>query len=833
MKKKAVIKLFTLCLCGALTVTGAVTHSHASTSENDATALPIVQTAQTQWDNVKTEIPSTKAVAFAEKDETVYILANADGSTGKIIVSDWLKNASSVASLRDLTSLSDLENVKGDESFTQNQDEITWNAQGKDIYYQGTTTKELPVCVKVTYLLDGQAIKPAELKGKSGHVTIRYTYENHQSEKVEIGGKQEEIYVPFTMLTGLLLDGDIFQNVEVTGGRLVNDGDRYVVVGLAFPGLQQNLNVDADKFDIPDSLEIEADVTNFSLGTSVTVATNELFSKLDVEKYDSLEDLQNATSKLTDAMEQLLDGSGQLSDGLKTLLEKSGDLASGVDQLATGTQDLHDGAKALDDGAAELATGAAKLNSGLDTITSNNDSLNDGARQVFETLLGTARTQLVAAGLQVPEMTIDNYGTVLDGVIASLDENAVYATALQTVTNAVNDKRDYIQEQVTAAVQTQVENGVTAAVRTQVEEKVTAAVQSQVEEKVTAAVRSQVEEKVTSAVSAEVTSKVTEAIRQNVFAQVVLAATNMDTDAYNTAVEAGMIPEENQQAILAAVDAKMASDEIGSMITAKTEEQMASDEVNALIAQNTEAQMASEDIKTVIAAKTGEQMATDEVKTIIAQNAEAQMTTDEVKAIIATNVNAKMAEDSIRQLVAQNTEAQVQKAITDNMAGDEVQGKLAAASEGAKSVINLKASLDSYNTFYHGIQSYTAGVSQAASGAGQLASGAQRLKDGSSKLYAGTEQLNTGMQTLKDSIPALIDGIQKLHDGSTELKDGLQKFDDEGIQKLVDAVDGDLEGLSERIKATANVSKHYKNYSGIEDGTNGQVKFIYRISGIE
>lgn len=785
MKKKTVVKLITLCLCGALTITSAaslvsangaaenestLTATGAPESTEAATIAEILNGYVTAPDNANaSESKNT------EKDETVYVLAGADGSSQKIIVSDWLKNPSGATSIKDLTSLTEVENVKGDEACTWSEDGITWSSQGKDVYYQGTSSKELPVSVKVTYLLDGKEIMPEALKGKSGHVTIRYTYENHQQETVLIGGNKEQISVPFAMLTGVLLDGEAFTNVEVIGGKLFNDGDRNIVVGLAFPGLQENLNLDAEKFTIPDSLEIQADVQNFSIGTAVTVATNELFNKLDMEKFDSISDLQNAMGQLTDGMTQLLDGSGQLTDGLSQLLEKSGELVNGVDQLASGAKELQMGTASLDGGAADLAAGASKLSSGLSTIASNNDSLNGGARQVFETLLATARTQLLSAGLTVPEMTIENYGTVLNGVIASLDENAVYATALQTVTDAVNAKRDYIQQQVTAAVTAEVENGVKAAVQSQVTAQVTSAVQS------------------------EVASKVTSTIRQNVFAQVVQTATGMDVETYQGAVTAGMISEENQNAILAAVDAKMASEEIQAMISAKTEEQVSSEEVKGMITQTTEAKMASE----------------------------------EISSLISSNVTAKLAEDSIQQLIAQNTEIQVQKAITDTMAGEEVQGKLAAASAGAKAVIDLKSSLDSYNTFYGGIQSYTAGVAQAAAGAGQLAAGTQALKDGTAKLSAGATQLSDGMTTLQASLPALVDGITQLCDGSAALKDGLQKFDEEGIQKLTGAVNGDLEALSERAKATIHASKHYNNFSGISDDMSGQVKFIYRIAGIE
>ena len=249
-------------------------------------------------------------------------------------------------------------------------------------------------------------------------MTIRFDYQNMQYEEVLLDGKTEKIYVPFTMLTGMLLDTEVFRNVTISNGKLINDGDRIAVVGIAFPGLQEDLAISKEKLDIPDYVEISADVENFEMGMTMTLATTELFGAIDSDKLDLHE--------LTDAMDQLMDGSSQLYDGLCTLLEKSGDLVSGINKLAEGAAQLKAGAESLDSGAAQLQAGAAQLSSGLNTLNANSSSLNGGARQVFSSLLSMANTQLSEAGLSVPALTIDNYASVLDGVIASLDDTAGY-----------------------------------------------------------------------------------------------------------------------------------------------------------------------------------------------------------------------------------------------------------------------------------------------------------------------------------------------------------------------------------------------------------------------
>ncbi|MEE1329716.1 MAG: hypothetical protein U0K18_00725, partial [Acutalibacteraceae bacterium] len=231
-----------------------------------------------------TENNNTKAA----KDETVYVIANADGSVKKIIVSDWIKNSLSEKNLKDKSELKDVKNVKGDESYVMDSDNMrVWNADGEDIYYQGTISKELPVDLKVSYKLDGRSVSADEIAGKSGKATIRFDYVNKQYSEVTIDGKTEKIYVPFVMLTGLMLDNDVFSNVEVSNGKLINDGDRTVVAGFALPGLKENLAIDSSKLEIPDYVEVTADVKNFSLTTTLTLATNSLFNEFDTSKLNT------------------------------------------------------------------------------------------------------------------------------------------------------------------------------------------------------------------------------------------------------------------------------------------------------------------------------------------------------------------------------------------------------------------------------------------------------------------------------------------------------------------------------------------------------------------
>ena len=603
------------------------------------------------------------------RDETVYVIANTDGSVRQIIVSDWIQNGLAAAQVEERSELSQVEAVKGSATYTLGQDNArVWDAQGQDLYYQGSIEKALPVDMTVTYQMDGQTVTPGQIAGKSGHVTIRFDYENRQYEMVEIDGTEEKIYVPFAMLTGLLLDSDRFTNVTVSNGKLFCDGSHTAVVGVAFPGLQEDLAMEKDRLDIPDYVEIEADVKDFSLATAVTVASSGLFDQLDDETLEKLElgELTGGIGRMTDAMDQLMDGSSQLYDGLCTLLDSSQQLIDGVDRLCQG----------------------------LNELTSHNSQLNGGAKQVFQSLIAAANSQLQTSGLTVPELTVDNYSQVLESLLQQLDGASAYAES-------------EARKKIEAAVAAQ-------------QEQVSAAVEQAVEQQMAA--------------------QVEQAVEQQVWQQV-LSAAGLTEEAYDAGTAAGAIPQKQQEQLQAALKAQMASETI--------------------------------------------------------------------KGLISQTKAAKMESDEIRALMGQKTEQTMAELVEENLQSEEVQSQIRSAAEqasaGAQSIRSLKEQLDSYRSFYQGLLAYTAGVAQARDGAAQLQS----------------------------SLPALTDGVTRLRDGSMELSDGLRQFREEGIQKLADALGGDLGQLSSRLKAIREAAQNYRSFSGDAEDMPSQVRFIYRMEAIE
>ena len=349
-------------------------------------------------------VPVTSvSAAVPEKEQTVYVNADQNGNTEKVIVSNWLKNTGKEASITDKSSLSDIKNVKGEEEFTQNSDgTITWAAGGEDIYYQGSTSEELPVAVKMTYFLDGKEIQPSQLAGKSGKVKIRIDYENKSSQTVKVNGKEEQISTPFMMATGMILPTEKFSNVDVTNGKVISDGQNEIVMGIGFPGLSDSLKLSEiegmEDTEIPDYVEITADVTDFSLALTATVATTGTLNELGMDDIDSLDDLKSSLDELTDASTALVEGSRELSDGIDQLNSSADEFVSGLNSADDGAGQLKAGIDMMNGQKGQLIDGVNQLAGGLQTLQGGSQALKEGVSSYTE-----GANQLFAGVSQVDE----------------------------------------------------------------------------------------------------------------------------------------------------------------------------------------------------------------------------------------------------------------------------------------------------------------------------------------------------------------------------------------------------------------------------------------------
>lgn len=760
----------------------------------------------------------------ADKDESVYLISDANGNVNKTIVVDHLKNKDKKDTLEDASNLSDIENVKGKEKFTQSGDKLTWQAGGKDIYYQGTATEEPPVTQKVTYYLDGKEISPEDLAGKSGKVKIRFDYTNTTSYTETVNGEKQTVSVPFAAITGLVL-GDGFENIEVTNGKAEVSDSSSVVLGYALPGLKDSLGIKDKDLDgdvnIPEYMEMTADVKNFSMPAAMTFVVNASdyvsTDGIDTSDLDDMiNDLKDASTQLQDGSKTLAEGTDTLADGLSTLQSKLGTFASGVGTLQSGLKTYTDGVSTLSGGlntlgnsTGALVSGADKLNSGAGQLASGSATLKDGLKSYTDgaSQLNTGLNQLN-----------DNTGSLATGV-TSLNDGA---KTLSDGINAANKGAAGVSAGA-AQLKTSIDTAKTGA-------DSLAAGAKQVDEGVGQLTQS--------------LSDMPETIKTNINKSLeplneLNVGTLFKTLGY---IDTDKITADN---VSAAADA--AVNNAGDIIDALTnmQNQNPSATYNQILVGLSQGkgavsvysavnQSVTDSASTVQALKDGSAKVSDGASSLDAGLGQLSDGASELSS------GASDLAKGTTQLATGATELQTG---TQSLAD-----KLPELTKGITSLVNGSNELVKNNdTLNVGATALNAGASQLSAGTQSLmnsvptlTSGIKQLVDGSNTLVANNAQLNSGASQLADGTNQIVSGVDQLTTGSKTLSegahtlaDGMVQFNEEGINKILDAYNGDLKPFTDKLQAVIDAGEEYQTYSAIADGQTGSVKFIYKLASID
>lgn len=707
MKNREYRVLVTLALMASLVVGNiAGTSANVQAADNKDKSTEIKKTSETK----------TSSSATPAKDETVYVKVDDAGNQKDVTVSDQLKNISSLGTIDDVSDLKDIKNVKGDETFSENNGKLVWQGDKKDICYQGTTTKKIPVGMKVTYELDGKKVSADDLEGKSGHLKIHYEYQNTSADS----GK----YTPFLMATGLLMDGEKFSNVTVDNGKVISDGDRDIVIGMGLPQLKEQLtsvSSKVDDLDIPDSFTVEADVTDYEKVEAVTVATNEVFNEVGTDKFDSLDELKDSMTELQDASNKLVSGSGELKDGLDTLLSSSGTLVSGIDQLASGGNTLAGGTGSLVSGMQSAKTGSSQLAGGVkalsDGVSGMQAQVSDGVKDLSN---GVSSVQ---AGVE----TIHGIAEQADkGVDLAKDGAKGLCTGLETASESAGEIATAARKLCTVL------GGNQQTVQVEQQQEVTVD----------------------------------------------------NSDIYNQiAALAEQMTDENDKAAVENV----------------------LNQISATKTQTVDVQAEVEVENPYVTALNGIASGADALSKQLSANGE-------IGGGAATLYGT-----------LSSTQGATVKAATAGLSG-------ALASDGSlqRGISLLQSGVGEMGTkLGAGTNELLSGIGTLQKGADSLDSGLGTLTSGASQLNSGAGTLSTGLNTLQSSTGALVSGVEQLDSGAAELNSGMIQFNEEGIEKLVSVFDGDIDALLDKANELLDASKEYKNFSGIADGMDGSVKFIF------
>lgn len=798
----------------------------------------------------------------ADKDESVYLISDANGNVNKTIVVDHLKNKDKKDTLEDASNLSDIENVKGKEKFTQSGDKLTWQAGGKDIYYQGTATEEPPVTQKVTYYLDGKEISPEDLAGKSGKVKIRFDYTNTTSYTETVNGEKQTVSVPFAAITGLVL-GDGFENIEVTNGKAEVSDSSSVVLGYALPGLKDSLGIKDKDLDgdvnIPEYMEMTADVKNFSMPAAMTFVVNASdyvsTDGIDTSDLDDMiNDLKDASTQLQDGSKTLAEGTDTLADGLSTLQSKLGTFASGVGTLQNGLKTYTDGVSTLSGGlntlgnsTGALVSGADKLNDGAGQLASGSATLKDGLKSYTDGANGLAKG---ASDLDAGIGTLaEKSGTLVDGA-TKLDDGA---SQLSASASSINEGIKSLDTGLKTPLTDKEKAGYQAAAKDSVDKQFsnpdneanyenTKAKASGVyyetmtsEDSVKQAVQLlKNDSDLMNMINATVGATVETAIKDSV-PNLASKDTATIKKTYNNSPKL-------QQSVKEVLNLPQAIPDYDALVSAIVDQKLndMATKVMAGVANN------SKD-------KVGEAVA-DAAKTGAENAAQSAVITgiESAKSNVSSQINAKQengyslvtgadALSTVASSLANGTKSLVNSIPT-------LTGGIKQLKDGSSQLNAGAAKLTSNNdTLNAGATALNAGASQLSAGTQSLmnsvptlTSGIKQLVDGSNTLVANNAQLNSGASQLADGTNQIVSGVDQLTTGSKTLSegahtlaDGMVQFNEEGINKILDAYNGDLKPFTDKLQAVIDAGEEYQTYSAIADGQTGSVKFIYKLASID
>ncbi len=457
--KNQSIKIISLITCAALLISGGLMYyNHNNLAHANSKAEKDIKKAEKEIDKAYPSLLNSNG-DNKDKIETTYAIMDSDGNLTKTIVSEQLANNKKEKTLNDVSNLKNIENTSGNEKFTQDGNNLTWDADGNKIQYKGDATTELPVDVKVSYYLDGQRKTAKEIAGKSGNITIRFDYDVKREEVAN--GKTYKH--PYTMASGLILDNAHFSDVKVSGGKAVDNGNQTIAFGIAFPSMNENLGIDRSKMNIPSFVEISAYTDKFEIVGTYTLALSGLFNDINTTE------VNGAKGKI----QEVKNGLNLLSDSSNKLLKGADDLAAGATEFDNGMAAFVSGVNKLQDGSGKLTSGMDELSKGLMTLSANSAQINDGIAKLELSIFDNATKQMRSkTGDESITLTPATYVQVIQGIsdnaIATAEHKLRASLAKQGVTDAnlqnqilsvaynslmSSDKTEASMDEIAAAIQ--------------------------------------------------------------------------------------------------------------------------------------------------------------------------------------------------------------------------------------------------------------------------------------------------------------------------------------------------------------------------------------------
>ncbi|AVQ37872.1 hypothetical protein C7M56_03935 [Clostridium botulinum] len=764
---------------------------------------------------------SSSAVYAADtikKDESVYVTLNQNGVIKEKIVSDWLHSENAGISIKDKSELTGIKNIKGNEKPEISGDKVTWKSDKKDIFYQGKTDKKLPIETDIVYKLDGKEIKPQELAGKSGKVTINIKIKNTDAHKVTVNGKERTIYTPFAVAAVVNLPIDKFTNVDVTEGEIISDGNNQAITFVTVPGLKESLNVDENILDIDlkDEIEITADAKDFELAPIMMTATTKIPEMDKIEKSDKIDELQNgindikdATSKLEDGSSKLADGSSELAKGLGTLSNGTGELVSGSAQLYAGTGALAQNMNKFNGAIGQLQSGSGTLAGGIKQYTGAVNTAKNGAGKLNA---GVPQLSKGANDLGKGSVDYSNGAKKFANGASELAETVKSKSGeLASNTNKLQDGSTKLE-----AGAKDINNNVA---------KINGGLGNLVKNTETIKAGSQ---NLVGAMDQGVnTAAQLKDAKQSEIEGINAALANMES---LREVANSIENSEQKSAMLAKINT-----EIATLQGMRNSSSQIVGGLSKLEGGLGEAKTGAENLNGgIVKLQQGQnELYEGSQKLYNGTNDLSNNMSNLTKGVKDLNSGVSNLNPTLGAAVGKLNEGAngLGKASSSLMEGSNkfVSGSKEAVA-GIKGLYSGLSAIDSKsNDLVAGSNKLNGGLSSAKGATSQLSAGAGKLSMGAGQLNTGTNKLNSGANKLGE-------GANKVAQGNKELSVNMTKFNNEGVKKIDDKLGTKITDVKEILDVKdeiVNLSKNYGTFTGLGEDMEGNVKFIMRTDEIK
>lgn len=740
-----------------------------------------------------TTIAYTMPILAYTKDETIFSKTTSSGEAYETIVSARLKNDDEKKLLNDLSNLMDIENVNGDETFEKNGESIVWNANGKDIYYQGNSEEALPIDLNVTFKLDGETISKDDIIGKSGKVEIVLSYTNNAKQVVNINGKPTTLYTPFVVVAGTVINNEKNTNITVSSGKVLDQDKKTVVTGVCLPGMQESLNISKDKIDIPDSITITMDATDFEIGSIMSFMTPKAFVDTDSKIWDDLDEVYSKVNELQNASNQLVNGTGALKDG--------------ASQLNTGAHQL-----------------SKELNSKIDTYYNMKSQLSN-KKQVEQKIADIINQELQKMMPSIQAEAEKEAADAIKNHKSELEQSTV-DTAKNYTKKAVENKLSDLAQQgdfLTDAQRKQLEDAIAKDIQ-----KVLTDIESNEDmQKFEKAVEDAVIQDVKSSVATGTSKAVTGMVEKNKQAIDAASPAALTADASDMValVAAGLQAKGLDEATAKA----QAQAYVATLIkqTSKNTLDQVKDQSNSI--SDAVVDQSVTNIKKAMTTDGAVEQAIQKLEKSIAQNLAKELNTNDPEVVQAT-------EDALAQYIIND--------LLETLSNDKVfQTYLNQAETQVKNEISTTIEQVASATAKDLASQYTETL------ANEIAQNlikkqlSGKVTDSDiDKVFSKYEDLfNTkikeadkGMKELRTALKQLTNGTEQLSEGSKQLADGMKTFHEAGINKICNYINGDVRDIATRAEKLQELSKGYQNFSKTADNndvTVGDINFVYITDG--